>query len=109
MFSFARLYLSHETTCLGVEVPEEFLEGGHVGRLEHTPLLALRGGVPAVGNGSIQNPGQIMTWVLHHTLLWSTAVTLRTLYTLHPENMLQFKTADHRNLTPQHRSQKQVQ
>ena len=75
------------TTCLGVKVPKEFLEGGHVGRLEHAPLLALLRGIPAVGNGSIQNPGQFMTWVLHHTLLWSAAVTLHALYTLRRHNL----------------------
>jgi len=55
--NFGGPYEDIRFACLGVKIPEEFLEGGHVGRLEHTPLLALLGGVPAVGNGSIQNPG----------------------------------------------------
>lgn len=59
-----------EDACLVVKVTEEAFEGGHVGGLEHAALLPLLRGSPAVGNGSVQDPGQVMTRVLHctHTL-----------------------------------------
>lgn len=56
-----------EDACLVVKVTEEAFEGGHVGGLEHTALLPLLWGIPAVGYGSIQNPSQVMTRVLHCT------------------------------------------
>lgn len=60
---------SSNLSDLGFQVPEEFLEGGHVTRLEHFSMGTLIGAAPVLGYGRIQNPGQLMTWVLHQQLV----------------------------------------
>lgn len=52
-----------------LKLPEELVEGGHVSRLQHSSLLVLLPAAPVLGNGSIQNPGQVMARVLQHHLL----------------------------------------
>ena len=58
------LHTSEMLSYPGFQVPEELLEGSHVTRLEHFSKGALGQAAPVLGDGRIQNPCQLMAWIL---------------------------------------------